>query len=686
MMRFNSCIAICLLLGSIAFVQNVSSEIHSDNRTIELTSEERAFLQTIKQVRLGVDSARQPFEFITEKGVYSGISAGFIKFCARRLGISIVLVPDLNVGAAMKKLNDGEIDVIPKISPNPQRANTILFTKPYATFASVIVTRQNVRYISGVDNLEGLRVGVLKGLIVESSMKHDYPALPLISLPDVRTALLELSSGNIDVYIDNMAMVSYNIDRLGLNNLKIAAQTPYVYDMAFGVRKDWPLLASALDKTLAGMSKQERAEITGRWLTVEYRSGVNWRIFGPILVALIVIIAFVAVWNRRLRAAVSKREAVQQQLKEYALELESRSMIKFQVSQISSALQKTVTYEELAQQFLSNAAPLIGAAYGILYVYDKNDKKLRAAGGYGCAAKNESFDIGQGLVGQCAFEKEPITITAPSGSDIVINWGIGKTSPGEIILMPVTQTSVVLGVMELATITAFNADATALIDELVPIVAVNIEILNRNLNTEHLLEETQQLADKLNSQQRMLQETEIWYRGIIESAPDGIMVVNQSGEIILTNFMADKIFGYEHGELIGKTVEVLVPRALAQSHLSKRDSFFKNKVTRQMGEGVHITGVRKDGTEFPVDLGLSQLSADGIRDVCACATIRDITVAKRAEEELRQRTDDLERFSRLTIDREERMIELKEEVNTLLEQMNKGSKYKIVPLETITML
>ncbi|MBF0553370.1 MAG: transporter substrate-binding domain-containing protein [Nitrospirae bacterium] len=628
---------IFLLLLSIFFLTTpVLSEVAPDNVSVALTPEEREFLKG-KKVRLGVDSARPPYEFIDEKGVYSGISAGFIEACAKRLGFDIVLVPGLNVGAAMKKLIDGEIDVIPKISPDPERAKDILFTRPYSTFAAVIVTRQDVRYISGVENLEGLKVAVLKGLIVETRIKRDYPNLPLISLPDIRTALLELSSGEIDVLIDNMAIVSYNIERLGLNNLKIAGQTQYHYDMACGIRKDWPLLASALDKALSGMSKQEKALITDRWLTVEYQPGINWRVVGPIAAALIVIIVFVAIWNRRLSASVRERDKIQQELRQYSLELESRAAIKSHISLISSALQKAVTNEELARQFLSLAAPLVGAAYGMLYIFDKNENVLRSSGGYGCDMKDKAFAIGQGLVGQCARERVPITVASPSGSGIAINWGIGEASPAVITLRPVIQNSAVIGVIELAGMSAFSKDALALLDELTPIIAMNIEILNRNLRTQELLEATQQLADKLNSQQRILKETETWYRDIIESLPDGILVVNQTGEIILTNLMAGKIFGYAHDELIGKCVDILVPQSVRAQHPAKRDSFFRMNETRRMEigvdvHGVTVTAVRKDGSEFPAALGLSPLPEDSSRGKCVCALIKDISALKRSQD------------------------------------------------------
>lgn len=628
-------VGIILLILSLLVLRPVLSVAAPDNITsgsVELTTEEREFLKG-KTVRLGVDSARAPYEFIDEKGIYSGISAGFIELCAKRLGIEIVLVPGLNVGAAMKKLAEGEIDVIPKISPDPERAKDILFSKPYSTFAAVVVTRKDVRYISGVDNLEGLKVAVLKGLITETRLKRDYPNMQLISLPDIRTALLDLSAGKVDVLIDNMAIVSYNIDRLGLNNLKIAGQTKYQYDMAFGSRKDWPLLASALDKALSGMSKQEKASISDRWLVVDYQPGINWRVVGPISAALLVIIVFVAIWNRRLTAVVRQREEVQQELKQYAKELESRAVIKSQISQISSALQKAVTLEELGGQLLSNTAPLIGALYGMLYCFDAEYTQLRPVGGYGSVAMDKVFATGVGLVGQCALEKVPITIEGHDGSDIKIDWGVGQTMPKVIMLLPVIQNSIVLGVIELAGMKAFNEEALVLVDELMSIVAMNIEILNRNLRTKELLESTRDLADKLNSQQRILKETETWYHDIIESSPNGILVVNKAGQIILSNLMADKTFGYSNGELIGKSIDMLVPNAIRAEHPGKREAFFKMTEAHGMESGIAVSevtvaAVRKDGTEFPALLGLSPLREDAIRGRCVCASIKDISALK----------------------------------------------------------
>jgi PAS domain S-box-containing protein len=85
--------------------------------------------------------------------------------------------------------------------------------------------------------------------------------------------------------------------------------------LAIGVRKDWPLLASALDKALDSITDRERLEIKNRWLAFKYEAGINWRIVGPIGATLLAIIAFVLMWNRRLGRAIRERERSERKIK-----------------------------------------------------------------------------------------------------------------------------------------------------------------------------------------------------------------------------------------------------------------------------------------------------------------------------------------------------------------------------------
>ena len=111
---------------------------------------------------------------------------------------------------------------------------------------------------------------------------------------------------------------------------------------------------------------------------------------------------------------------------------------------------------------------------------------------------------------------------------------------------------------------------------------------------------------------------------IIEIAPDGIIVVDRSGQVVLVNRQLEKLFGYERAELLGQTVEVLLPERFRDSHRDHRATFAENPRVRALGTARALFGQRKDGTEFSVDISLSPIQLpDG--DHQTIVTIRDIT-------------------------------------------------------------
>jgi diguanylate cyclase (GGDEF)-like protein/PAS domain S-box-containing protein len=120
--------------------------------------------------------------------------------------------------------------------------------------------------------------------------------------------------------------------------------------------------------------------------------------------------------------------------------------------------------------------------------------------------------------------------------------------------------------------------------------------------------------------------------GLLQSAPDAIVVVDQEGMITLANEQAEKMFGYDVGELLGQQVEVLVPEALREVHLLHRKDYMADTRTRPMGFGLDLVAVRKDGTEFPVEVGLSSMRVP--EGVLVTAIVSDITERRRAEEQV----------------------------------------------------
>ncbi len=121
---------------------------------------------------------------------------------------------------------------------------------------------------------------------------------------------------------------------------------------------------------------------------------------------------------------------------------------------------------------------------------------------------------------------------------------------------------------------------------------------------------------------------------LMESAPDAILEIDQTGCIVLVNRMAEQLFGYTRGELVGQTVDALVPESLRASHGGHRRKYFDQPVTRPMGAGLKLEARRKDGLHFPVEISLSPTKSDSGTNVTAI--IRDITDRQQMEAELQE--------------------------------------------------
>src|SRR6202050_4540312 len=131
------------------------------------------------------------------------------------------------------------------------------------------------------------------------------------------------------------------------------------------------------------------------------------------------------------------------------------------------------------------------------------------------------------------------------------------------------------------------------------------------------------------------------YRGLVERAPDAMVVVNQGGEIVLLNVQAEKQFGYRRDELIGQKVKNIIPEGFAERLIADGLRSAADALAQQIGTGIELTGRRKDGSELPIELMLSPLeSAEGI---LVTAAIRDISVPKAAEANLLQKVKELYR-------------------------------------------
>jgi len=145
-------------------------------------------------------------------------------------------------------------------------------------------------------------------------------------------------------------------------------------------------------------------------------------------------------------------------------------------------------------------------------------------------------------------------------------------------------------------------------------------------------------------------ETEAKYRGLLEAAPDSMVVVNQDGEIVLLNLQAEKQFGYRRDELVGQKVKNIIPEGFAERLIADGTRTAADALAQQIGTGIELAARRKDGSDFPIEIMLSPL--ESTEGVLVTAAIRDITERKKSEQqlvktvgELKRSNDELQQFA-----------------------------------------
>ncbi len=135
-------------------------------------------------------------------------------------------------------------------------------------------------------------------------------------------------------------------------------------------------------------------------------------------------------------------------------------------------------------------------------------------------------------------------------------------------------------------------------------------------------------------------QTERLFHGFLEAAPDAVVIIDSGGLVVHVNGLTEALFGYEREELIGRSLEVLMPERFRGLHMAHRGAYAAEPSPRPMGRGLDLFGLTKDGREFPVDIAISPLPPE--RGVLYASAIRDMTDHRRLEAELRERSRELE--------------------------------------------
>ncbi len=292
---------------------NFTSDVSPISSRIKLTEAQRQWLKQHPDIRLGIDIAWPPIEFVDHKGHYQGLSSDFIKRFSQALGVNTVVDTKLSWAQVIEQVKNKQLDILPAVVKTPNREQFLTFTQPYLNFSIVIFVNDQNLHTTTLQDLHGKRVGIEKSYVTQEYLQRDHPEIELVFVKNNKTGLELVAQGKIDAYIGNLTSSSYLISKYGIANVKVGGVTPYASELRMGVRKDWPELRDILNSFLNAMTEEEIAQIRHQWLTVKYDVEVDYStIRNTIIIAAILVMAsFLWIFYTRQKNARLKQSEEQ---------------------------------------------------------------------------------------------------------------------------------------------------------------------------------------------------------------------------------------------------------------------------------------------------------------------------------------------------------------------------------------
>ncbi len=335
--------------------------------SIELTSKERAWLADHKEITIAFDGYYGPYSYQSNRGEFFGIAVDIANELARRIGLTLNVYPEGKWRKLYRAAQERRVDVIATLVLRPERRQWFEFTEPYISLAQYIVTRKDVKGIDSREDIAGKSVALVESYSTTGYVLEEFSTVKPHIVGNLSAALEAVSSGKAEATVAAMGMAQYLIAQTGLTNMKFAAlYAQGLSKQRFGVRKDWPELASILDKALASLNDAERLQMFQRWshpevakveavmkpklpeLTDQEKDIIqdrrvnpniekhtNWRFLGMIVLIILLIVGsilavMIIIWNRRLTREVSERKEAQNRTKQYEFIVNSvRDMMTF---------------------------------------------------------------------------------------------------------------------------------------------------------------------------------------------------------------------------------------------------------------------------------------------------------------------------------------------------------------------
>ncbi|BCS95231.1 hypothetical protein DSLASN_08630 [Desulfoluna limicola] len=296
------------LIWVILFSSSVATAAGKD----PLTPDERAWLDAHSgQIRLGPSPNWEPLEFFNESGDYVGLVADYMHLIEKRLGFTFKIIRIDTWENVLTLASSREVDVISAAHRTREREAYLDWAPPHLTLSNTIIVKKTVRGVLTLEKMQGMRIGAPAGYAVYQYLKGTYPDLNLVPVSSGLQGMRMVSFGELDAMIMEVPNALTVIEQQQITNLRLAGTIDFKVKLSIGTRNDWPILGRIMEKGLALITDEERADLYNKWVRLEqtpfYLNSTFWSVMVSILIVVIVVMAAVIAINQTLKRQVAQR-------------------------------------------------------------------------------------------------------------------------------------------------------------------------------------------------------------------------------------------------------------------------------------------------------------------------------------------------------------------------------------------
>ncbi|MCW9047552.1 MAG: transporter substrate-binding domain-containing protein, partial [Gammaproteobacteria bacterium] len=301
---------------------SITAFANIEPNVLELTQSEKKWLNENPNISFTGDPNWLPYEAFDKDGNYIGIVAEHLTIISEKTGIHFEMSPSKTWSESTQKAKQGLVDILSETDDSDLKTH-LNFTSPYISNPIVIATRHTENYVENINSIKDKKIALIRDYGYASKIRRTYSNISFYTVENIHDGLLSVSTGEIDALLCTLALCSYSVSEMGLNNVKISGKTEFETKLALGVQKHKPELLSILNKAIATISHEQQQNILDRWIKDKFVEKIDYTLVYYITVASALLLAIFAYWIYRLSSEIKLRTQTEKKLHDSTLRYQS---------------------------------------------------------------------------------------------------------------------------------------------------------------------------------------------------------------------------------------------------------------------------------------------------------------------------------------------------------------------------